>query len=178
MRKCVSWWPVHHWITRAKHAVIMGISSFLLRQGTTLFSDGTGLVSRAGPPPECRSTNTALLKTRNRLHGKRVSAREAGQSGHDHSQICPLLHWALLQAPPDVPHEPSATGSHVPHNNVLEGKVIYELETAPNHQQAKNDYPARMGCLYRGQQKHSHCVDEEIYQGAVHLRSQEHLFCL
>src|SRR6266853_1305717 len=67
MRKCVSWWPVHHLITRAKHAVIMGISSFLLRQGATLFSDGTGLVSRAGPPPERRSVNTALLKTRNRL---------------------------------------------------------------------------------------------------------------
>ena len=57
----------NHLITRAKHAVIMGILSFLLRQGTTLFSDGTGLVSRAGPPPERRSVNTALLKTRNRL---------------------------------------------------------------------------------------------------------------
>src|SRR6186713_1759908 len=74
MRKCVPWWPVHHWITRAKHAVIMGISSFLLRQGTTLFSDGTGLVSRAGPPPERRSVNTALLKTRNRLAASRRHA--------------------------------------------------------------------------------------------------------
>jgi len=59
--------------------------------------------------------------------GKRLQTRETRQSRNDHSQICPVFHWALLQAHTTDHEEPQSTGNHVSHYNVLEGKVVYEL---------------------------------------------------
>ena len=42
----------------------------------------------------------------------------------------PATPSGVLQAPTDIPQEPSTTGRHVPHYNMLEGKIIYELARA------------------------------------------------
>src|SRR5262249_19509341 len=59
---------VHRWGARAKHAVLMRISSHMRPQRAAYFSDGPTRHHRSGPPPRPRSAVFALLKTRNRLY--------------------------------------------------------------------------------------------------------------
>src|SRR5262249_4175585 len=58
---------VHRWGARAKHAVLMRISSHMRPQRAAYFSDGPTRHHRSGPPPRPRWAVFALLKTRNRL---------------------------------------------------------------------------------------------------------------
>src|SRR5882724_12430370 len=56
--------------------------------------------------------------------GKCVQAREERQIGNDYSYICPLFHWAVLQALTTSHPEASAIRNHLSDYNVLEGKVM------------------------------------------------------
>jgi hypothetical protein len=58
---------VYRWGARAKHAVLMRISSNMLLQRAAYFSDGPTRNYRSGPTPRLRWAVCALLKTRNRL---------------------------------------------------------------------------------------------------------------
>src|SRR5262249_46849631 len=55
------------WGARAKHAVLMRISSHMLPQRATYFSDSPIRNHRCWPTPRPRRAVFALLKTRNRL---------------------------------------------------------------------------------------------------------------
>jgi hypothetical protein len=103
-------WPVHRSITRAKRVVIRRISSSSLPQPTAHFSDGTGLGSRAGPPPEQGRANTVLLKTRKQLIGIPTLACGLGYSTLRrkilHVHLVPLNVGSRDNARHDLRYEP------------------------------------------------------------------------
>ena len=80
-RKCLLRRLVHRWGARAKHAVLLRISSNMLPQRATSFSDGPIHNHRDWPSPRPRRAVLALLKTRNRLTGKRGRPRKTLPKG-------------------------------------------------------------------------------------------------
>src|SRR4029453_6473698 len=68
--KCLMGRLVHLWGARAKHAVLMRISSHMLPQRAVYFSDAPTRNYRSWPTPRPRRAVCALLKTRNRLDPK------------------------------------------------------------------------------------------------------------
>src|SRR5215831_19655879 len=71
-RKCLLRRLVYLWGARAKHAVLMRISSNMLPQRATYFSDGPIRNHRSWPTPRPRRAVLAILKTRNRLYGSAI----------------------------------------------------------------------------------------------------------
>ena len=86
-RPCLLRRLVHLWGARAKHAVLMRVSSNMLPQRAACFSDGPIRNHRSWPTPRLRWTGFALRKTRNRLN----------QCGRKHPQIATFR--TLLRLP-------------------------------------------------------------------------------
>ena len=76
-RPCLLRRLVHLWGARAKHAVLMRVSSNMLPQRAACFSDGPIRNHRSWPTPRLRWTGFALRKTRNRLNKRQEALQDA-----------------------------------------------------------------------------------------------------
>ena len=111
---------VYRWGARAKHAVLMRVSSHMPPQRAAYFSDGPTRHHRSGPTPRPRWAVCALLKTRNRLIRQLLELGKLLECWGDTM----LLHTSLLFHMPRSPVEDRELSMDCLHNHQSAKKAI------------------------------------------------------